>query len=112
VAELHVHFDLVAGELLFVALPALVQPIVPLGSGQAVELGPLQDPPHGRGRDNHVVVPLQAHGHLGQPEIVVLAQVQELANHFGLGRTRTCWDRVERSRKPSRPCSSWRRFQT
>jgi hypothetical protein len=59
--------------------------LVPLGGRQAVELQPLEDAPHAGGADLDVVVALEVHGDPGWAEVVVLAQVEDLADHLGTG---------------------------
>jgi hypothetical protein len=59
--------------------------LVALGGGQPVQLQPLEDAPHARGADLDVVVALEVHGDLGRPEVVVLAQVDDLAHDLGSG---------------------------
>ena len=83
--ELHIQLDAVAGQRLLVALPAAVVALVPLGGGQPVELQPLQDAPHARGTDLDVVVAPEVHRDPGRAEVVVLAQVEELAHDLGAG---------------------------
>jgi hypothetical protein len=77
--------DLVAGELLFVALVAAVEALVALGRGEPVELEAFEDSPHARVGDGHVVVAVQVHGDLGGAEVVVLAEVDDLADHVDVG---------------------------
>jgi hypothetical protein len=73
------------GSGLLIALPAPVVALVALGGGQPVQLQPLEDPPHTRGADLHLVVALEVHGDLGRAEVVVLAQVDDLADDLGAG---------------------------
>jgi hypothetical protein len=68
-----------------IAFPALVVALVPLGGRQAIEVQPLEDAPHPRGAELDVVVALEVHGDLGRAEVVVLAQVDELADDLGAG---------------------------
>ena len=83
--ELHVELDPVAGQRLLIALPPAVIALVALGGRQAVELEPLEDAPHPRGADLDVVVAAEVHRDLGRPEVVVLAQVDDLAHDLGAG---------------------------
>jgi hypothetical protein len=75
----------VAGQWLLIALPAAVVALVALGSRELVELEPLQDPPRPGAADLHLVVALEVYGDLGRAEVVVLAQVDDLAHDLGAG---------------------------
>jgi hypothetical protein len=75
----------VARKRLLIALPAPVVALVPLGGGQPVQLQPLQDPPHAGGADLHLVVALEVHRDPGRAEVVVLAQIDDLADDLGAG---------------------------
>jgi hypothetical protein len=75
----------VAGQRLLIALPTPVVTLVALGGRQAVELQPLEDAPHARVADLEVVVALEVHGDPGWAEVVVLAQVEDLAHDLGTG---------------------------
>jgi hypothetical protein len=75
----------VAGQRLLIALPAPVVTLVALGGRQAVQLQPLEDPPHARGAELDVVVALAVHRDPGRPEVIVLAQVEDLAHDLGAG---------------------------
>jgi hypothetical protein len=55
------------------------------GSRQAVQLQSLEDAPPAGGADLDVVVALEGHRDLGRPEVVVLAQVDDLAHDLGAG---------------------------
>jgi len=59
--------------------------LVALGGREAVEVQALEDAPHARGADLDVVVALEVHGDLGRAEVVVLAQVDDLAHDLGPG---------------------------
>jgi hypothetical protein len=59
--------------------------LVALGGGQPVQLQPLQDAPHARGAELDIVVALEVHRDLGGAEVVVLAQVDDLADDLGPG---------------------------
>jgi hypothetical protein len=72
--------------LLLVSFPALVVPLVPLRGREPVHVQALEDPPDAGDADVHVVVALEVHGDLGRPEVVVLPQVDDLADHLGSGR--------------------------
>jgi len=78
----------VAGELLLVALPALVQSLVALGAGEPAHIEALQDPPDTRIGDLHIVIALQVHRDLGRPEVVVLPQVDDLSHGVDVGAIR------------------------
>lgn len=54
-----------------------------LGGGQPIQVEALQDPPHPRFGDGDVVVSLQIHDDLVGPEVVVLAEVDDLSHHLG-----------------------------
>ena len=86
--ELDVDLDLVAGELLFVAEVSLVEPFVALRGGETVELETFEDPPHSRVRDGHVVVAVQVHRDPRRAEVVVLPQVEDLADDVDMGGVR------------------------
>jgi hypothetical protein len=75
----------VTGQRLLIALAPSVVALVALGGGQAVELQPLEDAPHAGVAELDVVVALEVHGDPGRAEVVVLAQVDDLADHFGAG---------------------------
>jgi hypothetical protein len=83
--ELDVELDAVAGQWLLIALPAPGVALVALGGGQPVQLQPLEDPPHAGAADLHLVVALEVHGDPGRAEVVVLAQVDDLAHDLGAG---------------------------
>jgi hypothetical protein len=78
----------VAGQLLLIALPPLVQAFVALGGRQPVQLEPFEDPPDPGRADRHLVVAAQIHRDLARPEVVVLPQIQDLADHIDPGRPR------------------------
>jgi hypothetical protein len=67
---------------LLVALPAVLMPPVALGGGQAAELEAPQDPPDPGLAQADAVVTLQVHRDLQGAEVVVLAQVDDLADHL------------------------------
>jgi hypothetical protein len=75
----------VAGQGLLIALPAPIVALVPLGGGPPVQLQPLEDPPHAGAADLDLVVALEVHRDLGRPEVVVLAQVDDLAHDLDMG---------------------------
>jgi hypothetical protein len=83
-----VDLQLVAGALLLVAFPPQRPPLVALGGGQPVHPEPFQDPPYPGGADRDVVVAGQVHGDLGGPEVVVLAQPDDLLQYLRLGGPR------------------------
>src|SRR5688572_32400923 len=58
-------------------------PLVAVGGREAVEAQRLEDPPHAGVRDRDVVVALEAHRDLEWPEVVGLAQVDDLADDLG-----------------------------
>ena len=70
---------------LLVALPALFVAFIALGGRQAAHLEALEDPPDPGLADRDVVVPLEIHRDLVRAEVVVLAQVDDLADDLGLG---------------------------
>jgi hypothetical protein len=88
VDELHVDLDPMTGELFLVALPAAVVALVALIGGQAAHVGPFEDPPDTGLGDLDVVIALQVHGDLVGPEVVVLAQIHDLADHLFVGGVR------------------------
>ena len=92
--ELHVDLDPVAGQRLLVALPTVGRGACSAASRQPVHVEAFEDPPHPRRADRDVVVALQVHRDLARPEVIVLAQVDDLADDLGLGRVR----RVQRRR--------------
>jgi hypothetical protein len=73
------------GSGLLRALPAAVVALVSLGGGQPVQAQPFADAPHARVAELDVVVALEVHRDLGWAEVVVLAQVDDLADHLGAG---------------------------
>jgi hypothetical protein len=73
------------GSGLLIALPAAVVALVPLGGRQPIEIQALEDPPHPGVADLDVVVAPEVHGDLGWAEVVVLAQVDDLAHDLGAG---------------------------
>jgi hypothetical protein len=77
--------DLVAGQLLFVALPPFVEPFVALGGGQAVEVQALEDAPDAGLGHLHVVISLEVHRDLARTEVVVLPEVEDFADHVDVG---------------------------
>lgn len=86
--ELHIDLDLVAGALLFVALPNGGR-----GAGSAAKRKPahvesVQDAPHAGDADRDVVVALQVHDDLPWPKVVVLPQVNDLLDNLGAGGVR------------------------
>ncbi len=87
--ELDVDLDAVAGQLLLVALPAaIVALLVALGGRQAAHVQAVEDAPDAGLADGDVVVPLEVHGDLLGPEVVVLPQVNDLPHHLDVGRVR------------------------
>jgi hypothetical protein len=75
----------VARQRLLITLPPAVVTLVALGRRQSVQLQPLQDPPHAGAADLHFVVALEVHRDPGRAEVVVLAQVDDLAHDLGAG---------------------------
>jgi len=75
----------VARLLLLIALPALGVTFVALRRRQTVQVGSLQDPPDPGRAHRDVVISLEIHGDLGRAKVVVLAEVEDLAHHLGLG---------------------------
>ena len=94
------------GQRLLAPLPALVVALGGLGGREPVELQALEDAPHPGLRDRDVVVAGQVHRDLGGAEVVVLTQVDELADDLSPGGPGLRWGRLERSRSPSRPWAS------
>src|SRR5262249_39579832 len=86
--ELHVHLQAMARLLLLVALPALLVLAVLLARGQPVHPVAPEDAVHRRGRDGHAVVALQVVGNPAGAEVVVLAEVEDLADHLAGRPTR------------------------
>ena len=83
--ELDVDLDVMARDLLLVTLPAFVVALVALAGragGSCRGASRSARPPS---RDAHVVVALQVHRDLGRPEVVVLAQVEDLADDVDVG---------------------------
>ena len=78
--ELHVDLDPMPGLRLLVALPAVLVALVALRRWQAAHVEALEDPPDPRGADLDLVIPLEVHRDLVRPEVVVLAQVNDLAD--------------------------------
>src|SRR6266852_2945160 len=83
--ELDVDLNRMARLLLLVALPPFPVARVALRSGQPVQVGSLQDPPDPGRAHRDIVISLEIHGDLGGAEVVMLPQVEDLANHLGLG---------------------------
>jgi hypothetical protein len=81
--ELDVDLHPMAGHWFLVSLPAPVVTLVALRGGESAEIEAVQNPPHPRSGDLDVVVSLQIHRDLVRPEVVVLAQVHDLADHLG-----------------------------
>ena len=86
--ELDVELDAVAGQRLLIAFPAAVVAFVALGGREPTQLEPFEDAPHARGADLDVVVALEVHGDPGRAEVVVLAQIDDLAHDLGVGGVR------------------------
>jgi hypothetical protein len=86
--ELHIDLHAVARQRLLVALPPVGVAFVPLRRRQPVEIKALEDPVHARVADLDVVVALEIHRDLQRPEVVVLAQVDDLADHLAVGLVR------------------------
>jgi hypothetical protein len=82
--ELHVELDPMTGQLLLVALPALLVTLVALRCPQPAHVEPLEDPPDGGVTDLDVVIALQVHRDLQRTEVVVLTQVDDLADDLWL----------------------------
>src|ERR1043165_8625689 len=76
------------GLRLFVALPALgVRPVL-LIRRQPRHAVPRQDAMHRRDRDGDLVKPLQVSRDAASPEVIVLTQVEDLADHLPRGGSR------------------------
>jgi hypothetical protein len=77
--------DLVPGQLFFVALPSFVEPFVSVGDRQAVEVQALEDPSDTGGGHLDVVIALEVHRDLSRPEMVVLAEIEDLPGYVDMG---------------------------
>src|ERR1700682_945468 len=66
---------------LLVPLPPLLMTFVPLRAGQSVEAKAPQNPPDAAAADLDVVIALEIHRRSQWPEVVVLPQVDDLADH-------------------------------
>src|SRR5438309_7808409 len=86
--ELHVDLDLVSRLGLLVALPALAVAHVALRRRQAAKAQTPQDPPDPGLAEREVVVALQVHRDLQRAEVVVLTQIDDLADDIGAGGSR------------------------
>ena len=86
---LDVDLDLMARQRLLVAFPTAIVGLVSLVRRQTVHVEALRDSPHPRVRDLDVVVAGQVHRDLRRAEMVMLAQVDDLADHVGVGCQRT-----------------------
>ena len=80
--------DSVSGQGLRVALPPVDVAPVALGGGKPAHVQAPEDPPDPRGADLHVVVALEVHRDLVGPEVIALAEVDDLAEDLGLGGVR------------------------
>ena len=109
--ELHIHLQPMARLRLLVPLPALRVRAMLLVAWQAVHPMPHQNAMHRRHRQRLLVKALQIVRDLARPEMVGLAQVQNLANDLarrGVGRpVRAC--SADRTGPPA-PWASNRRF--
>src|SRR5271155_566546 len=85
-----------AGTLLLVALPPSRVALVALRGRQPIHPEPLEDSPHPRRADLDVVVALQVHPDLHGPEVVMLAQVDDLFDHVGMSDRRA----IQRCTRP------------
>jgi hypothetical protein len=94
--ELHVDLDPLAGELLLVALEAILVTFVALGGGEPGHPELVKYPPDPRRADPDVVIALEVHRDLVRAEVVVARQVDDPRDHLGLGRVRA----VQRDRGP------------
>ena len=83
--ELDVDLHAMAGLGLLVPFPPLFGGFVPLGGGKPIHVEAFEDPPHPRRTDRDVVISLEIHGDLVRPEVVVLAQIHDLADDLGAG---------------------------
>ena len=68
--------------LFLAAFPTFLMGLVALRAGETVHVETDQDPPHSRIADGDVVLLVQIYGDLVWPELVVLARVHDLADHF------------------------------
>ncbi|WP_186581553.1 hypothetical protein [Streptomyces sp. BK340] len=71
-----------------IPLPSAVVALVTLGGRQAAHVETVEDAPDARLADGDVVVPLEVHGDLLGPEVVVLSKVDDLSDHLDVGRVR------------------------
>src|SRR5665213_195632 len=84
--ELDVDLDAMTWLGLLVALPAVLVALVALGARQPAHAQALEDPPDPGRADLDLVVALEVHGDLVRPEVVVLAEVDDLADDLLLRR--------------------------
>jgi hypothetical protein len=78
--ELDVDLNPVPGLRLLIPLPALGVAFVALRGRQPTQIQALEDSPDTRHADLDVVVALEVHGNLLRPEVVVLTEVENLAD--------------------------------
>jgi hypothetical protein len=57
--------------------------LVALGARESAHVQPFEDPPHAGGGDLDVVIALEVHRDLVRPEVIVLAQIDDLAEDLG-----------------------------
>ena len=86
--ELHVELQPVAGLRLLVALPALAVRLMLLIRRQPIHPVPLQDAMHRGARDLDAMEPVQIRRDPARSEVIVLAQVEDLADHLARRRSR------------------------
>jgi len=86
--ELHIDLDSKPGLRLLVSFPTLLVALVSLRGREPVHTETFEYPPHPRRGDSDVVVSLEIHRDLVWPEVVILAQIHDLANHFWIGLVR------------------------
>lgn len=86
--ELHINLQRVLWALFPVSFPFGVFAFVTLRSRQPPQTHSVQDVPYARGAVGDVVVPLHVHRDLLRPEMVLVAQPQDLLHDLNAGRGR------------------------
>ena len=85
---LHIDLQRVPWALFLVSFPFGVFAFVALRGRQPAQDHLVQDSPYSRGADGDVVVALEIHRDLLRPEMVVLAQPEDLLHDLNVGRGR------------------------
>jgi hypothetical protein len=75
-----------ARKRLLVSLPATILGLVSLVRRQTVQVEPFEYPIDARRRDLDVVIAGEVHRDLQRTEVIVLTQIDDLADHFGVRR--------------------------